>query len=797
MAGIDNRISNLDSFRTCCKKVIPLVFDNSWSVYENLCRISAKLNEVIESQNLVIDQVNALTILFQELKDFVNNYFDNLDVQEEINKKLEEMFQDGSLAEIINEQIFNNLSNRIDEIEKLIKSIVSGGPVEVFQTLDQLKYKYPNGANGLMLVTDDGFLYWWNGTDWTRVIQYQSVELADGSVDINKLSDSLKTLILKGIMRQFIPTIEPPPESESDFDTYSTDAIFVLNEEYEANTTIRYAMVSGINQCLTLDLIFYRYDPDRETYRYLDSISYPEFGNNQAVNVPLVVVNKTFSIPFYVGIRCKGLATKVNNNDYPLYNFYYLQAGESITQDLTRFDGQLQLINNLYLFGTGASGNILSDKSITLNLLSDQLKDLILNQGSFRLIRGFNEEEHGDLNWVADYIFMSPTLINKGSTYVYLQNNSYLNGQNVRFYLLFYVLENGVYKFTDYEYVNRLGYKTPYVINKSFEQDTYVAFRWENGINMNAETGVSSAQLWNFLRNVDDRFQDINQSNLEQTRFNISFDLYVKNENESSSITYTNYITVGKDASTDFSTVNEAINSIVDDSETNRYKIIIYEGTYPRFDTNTATKRYIDIEGVSRDRCIIKDDTGNYNTPPINIRTDGYLKNLTVIATHDNPVWGDDRIKSYAIHSDFGDYNTTIENCTLISYQAPALGCGLFTDSQLIVRDCDLYSYATADYGGLVDYGAIWVHSNTIPTTTNQKFILHNCRIYSRNGTYSWRCYDLVNNDNFEVEFSYNRCLTAGISGVDGINADFQDITPNRLSFGNNLGIMNYINEPK
>ena len=41
------------------------------------------------------------------------HYFDNLDVQEEINNKLDEMAESGELAEIINEEIFENLNNEV------------------------------------------------------------------------------------------------------------------------------------------------------------------------------------------------------------------------------------------------------------------------------------------------------------------------------------------------------------------------------------------------------------------------------------------------------------------------------------------------------------------------------------------------------------------------------------------------------------------------------------------------------------------------------------------------------------
>lgn len=75
-------------------KTIPLAFDESMSYYETLCGILS----LLKTQEEVINN-NADVI--KELEDYVTNYFKNLDVQEEINNKLDEMAEDGTLAEII------------------------------------------------------------------------------------------------------------------------------------------------------------------------------------------------------------------------------------------------------------------------------------------------------------------------------------------------------------------------------------------------------------------------------------------------------------------------------------------------------------------------------------------------------------------------------------------------------------------------------------------------------------------------------------------------------------------------
>lgn len=56
---------------------------------------------VIPAVNTNAEAVAELQNLYIQLKDYVDNYFTNLDVQEEINNKLDEMAQDGTLQEII------------------------------------------------------------------------------------------------------------------------------------------------------------------------------------------------------------------------------------------------------------------------------------------------------------------------------------------------------------------------------------------------------------------------------------------------------------------------------------------------------------------------------------------------------------------------------------------------------------------------------------------------------------------------------------------------------------------------
>lgn len=114
---------DLKPFKAWFQKTLPLVYDDSLTYQELLYKLIAKINEVVESQNQTNENFDELYALFIQLKEYVDNYFKNLDVQEEINNKLDEMAKDGTLDIIINEQIFGKLNDRIDKLEK------SGGVV--------------------------------------------------------------------------------------------------------------------------------------------------------------------------------------------------------------------------------------------------------------------------------------------------------------------------------------------------------------------------------------------------------------------------------------------------------------------------------------------------------------------------------------------------------------------------------------------------------------------------------------------------------------------------------------------
>lgn len=68
-------IKPLHHFRFWCQKVLPLVYDDSLSYYEVLCKVVHYINNLIDTSNEIIEYVDELKA---ELK-VVQNWIDNFD----------------------------------------------------------------------------------------------------------------------------------------------------------------------------------------------------------------------------------------------------------------------------------------------------------------------------------------------------------------------------------------------------------------------------------------------------------------------------------------------------------------------------------------------------------------------------------------------------------------------------------------------------------------------------------------------------------------------------------------------
>ena len=136
--------------------------------YELLSLVVKYLNDVIENQNDQNDSITNLYNSFLALQTYVNNtkdtledafntldnyvrtFFENLDLQEEVNNKLDEMLEDGVLEQII-EQYLNSKAvfcfNTIADL-KAATNLIDGSEVRLLGNTT-----YNDGVNEMFLVT--------------------------------------------------------------------------------------------------------------------------------------------------------------------------------------------------------------------------------------------------------------------------------------------------------------------------------------------------------------------------------------------------------------------------------------------------------------------------------------------------------------------------------------------------------------------------------------------------------------------------------------------------------------------
>lgn len=127
--------TNQKPFRFWCQKVLPLVYDDSISYYELLNKVVHYLNNVIKDVSAMGGNINDLLDAFIKLQNYVNYYFDNLDIQSEVNNIIDRMIKDGT---------FSALFGTADTVDMMQNTLYSVGR---FVTTEGYYYKGDGGNN--------------------------------------------------------------------------------------------------------------------------------------------------------------------------------------------------------------------------------------------------------------------------------------------------------------------------------------------------------------------------------------------------------------------------------------------------------------------------------------------------------------------------------------------------------------------------------------------------------------------------------------------------------------------------
>lgn len=226
---------NLTPFKLCIIKNFPFIEEDfdALTNYQLLCKIVEYLNQVISNNQAVTENTQKLYNAFVSLQDYVNNYFNNLDVNQEVQNIIDKLVQDGTIKNLINDDLFkelnesininkeninrlekelnesvninreniNKLENEIEssstklktELENQISKLANGSPIPV-NSISEM-----TDTNKIYVLTTDGKWYYYNGTNWVAGGVYQSTQIGENqitsdnieNVEFNKVKNSI------------------------------------------------------------------------------------------------------------------------------------------------------------------------------------------------------------------------------------------------------------------------------------------------------------------------------------------------------------------------------------------------------------------------------------------------------------------------------------------------------------------------------------------------------------------------------------------------------------------------------
>lgn len=386
-------------------KAIPLAFDESMSYYETLCGLLNYLkNVVIPTVNNNADAVAELQTLYEQLRTYVDDYFTNLDVQEEINNKLDEMVEDGSLYNIINRYmtpIINTQNQRISNIDNKVNSVASGSPAGVYATETDLINADPN-HNRIYIVAENGYWYYYNGNSWTQGGIYQSSESVTDKELIS--SDKSANAQVTGYSFNIIDEIENIKNNRINTLIFEQGTIDSAGVPLNENTRIR------------TDYIFCR-----KGSSFVAKDGYSFFIAKYRINKQNQFIERIENTSYVLNedCYCRFVLKKTNNaqiqpnesNNF-LYNYYELSNNEILVDKI------LQKINNAYMNADGTLTSHTNYYTLKIDVVENEILKLYFENRSVPIIVAFDDNNNVVKNY--GYGTAENPITN---TYLQIENN--------------------------------------------------------------------------------------------------------------------------------------------------------------------------------------------------------------------------------------------------------------------------------------------------------------------------------------------------------------------------------------
>lgn len=332
---------NLTPFKWFVLENFPFI-ENDFDAINNyhlFSKVVEYLNKTIDNMNLTGEQMENVTNAMTNLQDYVNNYFKNLDVQEEINNKLDEMVEDGTLETIFN-NLLDSVYDDIGDVNVQLQELNSR-----INQFEQLENGSTTGDAELMDIRTsfDGTVYQSAGQSVREQIKksltlnsdrsFYNRELGSLTSPCNAVFYFVDKIYLPGKIKSIqIGTIENTEQNEQ------IVGLVFINSNYK--------ILKKVTNNLTIDTT----------------------GGIKTLNLDNVYINE----PFYIGIYCKNMGFNNLNNGRKYYfinlsNLSNYKVGDILpvtwTNTAYNFDYQINYesrLDNLYELYT----NFIENKGI-------------------------------------------------------------------------------------------------------------------------------------------------------------------------------------------------------------------------------------------------------------------------------------------------------------------------------------------------------------------------------------------------------------------------------------------------
>lgn len=432
----DNKImldKKLSPFKIFAWNNFPFIEDtfDSLTNYQLYCKIVDYLNDNIEKINQLGGTVQDYTNAFLQLKDYIDNYFNNLDVQDEINTKLDDMAEKGELTEIIAQYLSLNGVYAYNTIENMqeAENLISGSTCYCLG-----KNYYNDGIGNYYKIRE---IVNTDIVDGYNIVAIYNPNLVAERIEndltstVNKIKNSIgshkltSTRIFRKLLERHDYNYYSEPNNTLYFYTQgfcmineNTCAIALIPDNYQENSQATIQIINLSNgsviKSVTGDFGHVNalsYNPD-EKLLYCGGLA--KYNNGQYVNSSeiLVIDYDTMNYNIYDTGAITGTVSydKVTKLLYTHFgtNLYQLNKDnytieKTISMDYKLPTGQTYQtvkVNNSLVYQVTAHPNIISIFDITGN----NLNTIVLDEFADDM---YYIEEIEDIDFLGDYIYFN------------------------------------------------------------------------------------------------------------------------------------------------------------------------------------------------------------------------------------------------------------------------------------------------------------------------------------------------------------------------------------------------------